>query len=34
MDKSDETDCESIVFDNSYLKHEAPVPDGNNSKAI
>ena len=29
-DKSDESDCESIVFDKSYLKYVAPVPDGNN----
>ena len=28
-DKSDESDCESIVFDKSYLKYVAPVPDGN-----
>ena len=34
LDKSDEIDCESIVFDNTYLKYEAPVPDGNNLVAI
>ena len=27
-DKSDENDCESIVFDKSYLKYVAPVPEG------
>ena len=30
QDKSDETDCDSIVFDKSYLKYVAPVLEGNN----
>ena len=27
-DKSDETDCESIIFEDSYIQHAPSIPNG------